>query len=193
MKIIGLTGGIGSGKSTVAFIFSLLDIPCYSSDDAAKYLMNNKPSIIRKIKNLFGEESYIKEELNRKYIANIVFHDNDKLIQLNGIVHPEVGLHFNEWLQFQTSQFVLKESALLFDTLNNQKVDKIISVIAPTEIRIQRVMSRQNISKEEVIKRIEAQHNNDFLIKHSDFLIHNYPPHFLISQVFDIYKQINAE
>ena len=188
MQIIGLTGGIGSGKSTVAFIFSLLDIPCYSSDDAAKYLMNNNPIIIQKIKNLFGEESYIKGELNRKYIANIVFHDKTKLNQLNGIVHPEVGHHFNEWLQHQKSKFVLKESALLFDTLKNQKVDKIISIIAPTDIRIQRVLSRQNISKEEVLK-----NSNDFLIKNSDILIHNYPPHFLIPQVLDIYKQISAE
>src|SRR5690554_4973793 len=157
-KIVGLTGGIGSGKSTVADFFSALDVPVYIADYHAKKIMSY-PEVIQEIQAIF-DQNIIDEngKLNRKKIASIVFNQPEQLTKLNAIVHPKVKEDFALWLKkHQDHKFVIKEVAILFENQLEKEFDKIILVTAPEEERISRVMKRDNISKEEVVERIQNQ------------------------------------
>ena len=141
-KIIGLTGGIGSGKSTVAGMFNALGVPVYISDVEAKNLMESSKSIRQSLLLLFGENAYVDGALNRVFIASKVFNDSDLLAQLNAIVHPKVAAHFKSWLSKQNAAYVIKEVAILFETNSQHNFDYIITVVAPLEERVQRVVRR---------------------------------------------------
>lgn len=173
-KIIGLTGGIGSGKSTVANYIASKGIPVYIADDEAKKIME-QPNIIQKIQNLFSESVLTTDsKLNRKKIAELVFNAPDKLQQLNAIVHPEVQLHFQNWLKEHNDfSFVIKEVAILFETGGNKLCDKVILITAPKELRIQRAMKRDNLTKSEILVRINNQLPDSKKRKLSDFVIEN--------------------
>lgn len=191
MLKVGITGGIGSGKSTVSKIFELLGVPVYNADERAKILMNTDEEIIEKIKNLLGEESYDNEgKLNRKYIASIVFNSKDKLRRLNEIVHPAVKRDFEKWVKANEGKYdyVLKEAALLFETGSYKDLDYTILVSAPEEMRINRVMKRDNVDRESVLARMRNQLDEDKKIEMADVIILNDYTFSLIRQVLQLDK-----
>jgi dephospho-CoA kinase len=172
-KIIGLTGGIGSGKTTVANYFSTLGIPVYIADDEAKKIMQSI-GIKELIRNAFGDAVFDGITLNREKLAEIVFNNPEKLAQLNAIVHPAVRMHFENWiLNHNKAPLVIYEAAILFESGNYKKCDFIITVIAPLETRIERVIVRDAVSREQVLKRINMQWCDDERIAKSDFVIEN--------------------
>jgi len=173
MMIVGLTGGIGSGKSTVADMFKALGVPVYDSDKEAKLLMESSPEVKTAIIDLLGEESYGDEGLNRSYIANKVFNDSELLDKLNGIVHPAVRKHFLQWAQHQESPYVVQETALIFENEAADKYDCTILVTAPAELRIQRVMDRDKVTKQDVIDRMQNQLDDDQKLDLADFSLEN--------------------
>jgi dephospho-CoA kinase len=191
MKKIGLTGGIGSGKSTVARIFGVVGIPVYSSDDRAK-AMYFEPDVKQKIIALLGPEAYISDqEIDRKYIASKIFSDTGLLQQINGILHPAVGRDFDKWFAQQKNvPFVLKESALLFETGIYKTLDANILVVSPEKLRAHRIALRDKLSEEEVLKRFKSQLNDDQKIPYADFIITNDEETSLIEQVLEIKRKI---
>ena len=172
-KIIGLTGGIGSGKTTIANEFLSLGVPVYIADDEARKLMQSL-EVINAIRTVFGNTVFQNDILNREKLAEIVFSNPEKLEQLNGIVHPAVKKHFKEWLlNHKDAPFVIYEAAILFESGGYKNCDIIISVIAPLETRIQRVIDRDKTTREQVLKRINMQWNDEKRISKSDFVIKN--------------------
>lgn len=191
MLKIGITGGIGSGKSTVSAAFVFLGVPYYPSDQRAKWLMNNKPDLIRKIQKIFGEQAYDKEGLNRKWIAQKVFANPSLLQELNQIVHPAVEKDYEEFCELhKNAPYTLKEAAILFESGSYKGLDKIILVVSPLELRIQRVMQRDSLSREEVLKRIQNQLSDEEKISKSDYVIQNDGEHSILLQVLHIHKQL---
>ncbi len=187
-KIIGLTGGIGSGKTTISNYFATFGIPVYIADDEAKKI-TNKPEIILKIKEVFGSEIFDLEILNRKKLASIVFDDSQKLQQLNKIIHPAVQKNYENWLESHNkSQFIVKESAILFETGGYKKCDFVITVVVPLEERIKRIMIRDKCSKEEVLKRVENQWTDEQKIEKSNYIVQNSNLEIAKSQVDKILK-----
>ena len=172
-KIIGLTGGIGSGKSTVAFMFEKLGVPIYSSDVEANILMENSKEIQNSLIQLLGRKAYLHGRLNRAFIASKVFNDINLLSKLNAIVHPAVKTHFESWLSKQKSVYVIKEVAILFEMNSQNNFDYIISVVAPLKDRVQRVVQRDGKSESDVYSIIRNQLPDADKIKFSDFIIHN--------------------
>jgi dephospho-CoA kinase len=170
---IGLTGGIGSGKTTVAKLFEKLDIPVYYADDKAKYLMANDPKIKKKLIEIFGPETFKKEQLNTKYLADIVFKHPSQLKKLEKIVHPAVRKDFISWSKKQNAPYIIVENAILHKSGMDELVDYIIVVTGNKEKRIQRLISRDKIDKNEIENRIRNQENDDFLTNNADFIITN--------------------
>lgn len=173
MITIGLTGGIGSGKTTIAQWFQEKGIPVYNSDFEAKKLMNENEDLIQQLIELFGDETYKNGEYNRSYVASKVFNDKELLNQLNAIVHPAVFKHFDEWLDNQNSSFVVKEAAILFESGSYKDCDYIISVIADEEIRIKRVAKRDQLNEDQIRNRMKSQWTDQQRIEKSDFIIEN--------------------
>ena len=188
-KIIGLTGGIGSGKSTVANYIASKDIPVYVADEEAKKLME-LTEVITSVQAIF-EENVLDEfgKLDRKKIADLVFNSPTQLTQLNNIVHPLVKSHFIEWLKLHSNAlFIIKEVAILFETGGNSACDKVILVTAPEEIRIERAMKRDNVSKETIVSRMNNQLPESEKVTKSDFIIHNTDLNKTFIQVDEILK-----
>ncbi|CAM2924588.1 dephospho-CoA kinase [Flavobacterium succinicans] len=172
-KIIGLTGGIGSGKTTVATIFKAHGLPVYIADEAGKEVMKD-PSILLAIQKAFGQTIFENGVLDRKKLASLVFSDKDKLQQLNAIVHPAVARHFASWLEnHQNFDYVIYESAILFESGGDTKCHAVITVIASESVRIQRVMQRDAASKEQIIQRMKAQWTDEQRLEKSQFVINN--------------------
>ncbi|MBQ0788114.1 MAG: dephospho-CoA kinase [Oceanihabitans sp.] len=190
MKIVGLTGGIGSGKTTVAKQFKKLGVPIYIADDEAKKLMNRSKVIRRKLLALFGENAYKNEELNRPYLAKIIFNDKKVLQKMNAIVHPKVANHFKSWLKKQNAPYIIKEVAILFENGSYKQCDYIITVTAAKENRIARLLQRD----ETTVSKIEAIMNNqwqdDEKIALSQFVISNDILENTIIQVQNTHNQI---
>ena len=162
---VGLTGGIGSGKSTVAQIFEVLGIPVFYADDEAKKILNEDEELKEQIVKNFGGESYVDGKLNRSYIASIVFNDKSKLEILNSLTHPATFKHGDEWMNKQTTPYAIHEAALVFEANVKERLDYVIGVFSPEELRIKRVMERDGITRDEVMKRIKRQMNEDEKIK----------------------------
>ena len=172
-KIIGLTGGIGSGKTTVANYFQELGVPVYIADNEARKIMKT-PEVLDAIKKKFGKSIFETNTLNREKLAEIVFGNPEKLQQLNAIVHPAVKIHFDNWLlNHQKAPFVVYEAAILFESGGYKNCDQVITITAPLETRIQRVIDRDKTTGEQVLKRIHAQWNDEQRISKSDFVIEN--------------------
>jgi len=189
MLRIGLTGGIGSGKSTVAAIFEVLGIPVYYADDAAKRLMDENENVRGAIENNFSKKAYTDNGLNRKYISEIVFNNPGKLALLNSIVHPATIKDADEWIQKQNSPYIIKEAALLFESGANQKLDYVIGVKAPLELRILRVAKRDNVSREEILSRMNNQMDEEAKLALCDFIIINDEEQLVIPQVLQLHKK----
>ena len=190
MKVVGLTGGIGSGKSTVLEFFKALGVVTYVADVEAKRLLNTNLELIKEITALFGEEAYKNQQLNRAYIASIVFKDKIKLEALNALVHPKVQEDFKRFLKNCKAEIVLYEAAKLFESGSHKFCDYIITVIANFEDRLQRVSKRDAVSENEILDRIKNQTSDDFRIKNSHFVIKNGKLESTKKQVFTAYDLI---
>ena len=188
---IGLTGGIGSGKSLVADFFKLLGIPVYISDLEAKKLMQTNSLIRENLIEAFGATIYLETgELNRSELAKIIFNNKEALKQVNAIVHPQVRLHYQEWLLKHTeAPYVIQESAILFDTGLYKNFDKIITVTADKDIRINRVVKRDSCTKKSVLERMSKQISEEEKIGKSDFVVYN-NNELVIPQIMAIHKQL---
>jgi len=191
MRIYGITGGIGSGKSTVAKIFEVLSVPVYYSDERAKEIYH-LPEINKKVVDLLGDEAYFSNGvLNKKYISHQIFQNKQLLQQLNEIIHPAVDQDFNEWVKKQNTTFVLKEAAILFETELYKKLNGTILVTSPLNIRIERVCKRDDISEDEVKKRIENQFSDEKKATLANWIITNDEEISLIEQSLKIYGELN--
>ncbi len=190
--IVGLTGGIGSGKSMVAKLFELLGCAVFNSDEVAKELYY-ETAIKEKVVHLLGQESYVNSnEINKTYISFKIFNDTGLLHQLNQIIHPAVIEKFKLYCEKNQDNIVIKETALLFEANLTQDVDYIVVVAANDELRIQRIMQRDALTKEVVLKKISAQLLQELKIKKADFVIYNNEEEFLISQVLNVFKILKS-
>ena len=189
MMVVGLTGGIGSGKSTIAKAFAALGIAVFNSDEQAKALIATDTQVKERIIAAFGEEAYQNGEYNRAYIAQIVFNNSEKLAILNGIVHPALAEYFKQWAKKQTSPYVLKEAAILFESGSYKDCDYIITVTAPEEVRIARVMARDHCTEAQVRARMAQQWSDAQRIALSNAVIENINLESAKEQV----KRINDE
>lgn len=187
---VGITGGIGSGKTTVANIFKTIGIPVFDADAAARKVMNEDEPLKQNIRNFFGNEAYINGILNRKYIADIVFNDAFKLEKLNAMVHPVTIAMAEKWMQQQTTPYVLKEAAIIFESGAALGLDYIIGVFAPQHVRIQRVMQRDKVSREEVLSRMSRQIDEFMKMKLCDFVITNDEQQLVIPQVLSVHEKL---
>ncbi|MEO9020761.1 MAG: dephospho-CoA kinase [Ginsengibacter sp.] len=193
MLKVGLTGGIGSGKSTVAHVFNVLDIPVYNADDAAKRLMVENEELKNNIIRSFGDESYLNGGLNRKYLAAQVFNDSEKMKLLNSMVHPATIRDAVEWMKKQSSPYVIKEAALIFESGSDKILDYVIGVKAPMDLRIERTMQRDGVTAEEVEARINRQMNEEEKMQRCDFIIVNDERQMLIPQVLLLHEKFLKE
>ena len=193
VKVIGLTGGIGSGKTTIANFFKEKGVPVYIADDEAKKVMQSI-EIIDQIKSVFGETLFENNILNRAKLAEIVFNNADKLAQLNAIVHPAVKKDFENWLQqHKNDQYVVYEAAILFESGRYKECDYIVTVTAPIEVRIERVMKRDNTTREQVLSRMKMQWNDEKRISLSNFVINNSNLKIANEEVVKILKILNIK
>ena len=186
---IGITGGIGSGKTTVCKIFEVLGIPIYYADDRAKELLESDKNVIKKVKNIFGDDVYNEQgKLDRHRVATIVFNFPEILAEYNAIIHPAVFKDTISWFQsHQDTSYALYEAAIMFESGSNKLMDKMITVFAPLEDRISRTMKRDKISREEVLERIDKQMPEEEKMKQADFIIYNDHSQPLIEQVLTIH------
>ncbi|MDR1407214.1 MAG: dephospho-CoA kinase [Tannerella sp.] len=183
MTTIGLTGGIGSGKSTIASLFVVYGIPVYIADDAGKRLMNTAPHLRSRLTDLLGNHLYDDSGLNRSLMASLIFHDPKLLKQVNGIVHPEVAIDFDRWLTQQTGRYAVMESAILFESGFDRKVDVRLTVHAPETLRLQRVMAREQTDEARVLQRIKNQLSDEIRGQRADYIIINDDEQALIPQL----------
>ena len=191
MKVIGLTGGIGSGKSSVLEIFKKIGISTYNADESAKKLISSDKKIIYSIKQLFGEDIYDENELNSKQVSKIVFNDKEKLKSLNSIIHPAVAIDFDNFcFKHRDETYIVKEAAIIFETKTENLFNKIIYVKAPKEIRIDRVMKRDNLSRDDVLNRMQNQINETSIIDKCDFIIDNINFSELEEKVLEIHNTL---
>ncbi len=192
MKVIGLTGGIGSGKSTIAKMFIDLGIPVYFSDLEAKILMQKSKIIKRKLIQKFGEEVYENNMLNKPFLANIIFNDKEALQYVSSVVHPKVNQHFKRWIKKQQAAYIIQENAILFENGTADFFDYIIVVTAPKKTRIERVMKRDKILENQVLERMHNQWKESEKIKKSDFIIENIDLKKAEKKVLQIHKKLKA-
>jgi dephospho-CoA kinase len=195
MKKIGITGGIGSGKTTICKIFETFGIPTYYADDRAKWLMVNDLNLVENIKDLFGQNAYLADgSLHRKHIADIVFQNQAKLQALNELVHPAVWEDGERWFAaLQNVPYALKEAALLVESNSYQQLDKLIVVTAPLETKIKRVMLRDKLTKEDVEARIAKQMPEEQKVTFADYLIYNDGQQLLLPQITNLHRKILSE
>ncbi len=190
MLKVGITGGIGSGKSTVCRLFSALGIPVFNADDAAKYLMNNDTTLIAAIKALFGDGIYKNGMLDNAQLSAIVFRQPEKLTQLNALVHPATIQYAADWVQGQTAPYTIKEAAIFFESGSYKEMDVMVGVFAPQELRISRAMQSLNKTREEVLQRIAQQMDEAEKMKRCDYVIINDEQTAIIPQVLELHKTL---
>ena len=193
MLKIGLTGGIGSGKTTVARIFEVLGIPVYYADQAARDLMNTDPELKQLILTGFGQDAYEAGTLNRSWLAERVFNNPEKLALLNSFVHPVTIRDADSWMKIQTSEYAIKEAALIFEGKLEKYFDFIIGVTAPESLRIERAVQRDHTTTENVMQRMRQQMDESEKIGRCDFVILNDGKQPILPQVLDIHKSLLAK
>ena len=191
MLKIGLTGGIGSGKTTVAKIFETLGVPVYYADDVAKQLMQEDNVLKQSIINIFGKDSYTTDgKLNRSYLSATVFSNPHQLERLNAIVHPATIQHAEQWMQQQQAPYVIKEAALIFESGSQSTLDYVIGVYAPQVLRIQRTIKRDNIDEDKVLQRMQNQIDENIKMRLCDRVIQNDDQTPLIQQVVMLHQEL---
>jgi dephospho-CoA kinase len=190
MLKIGLTGGIGSGKSTVAKVFETLGIPVYYADAAAKQIMNEDEELKLQIIKTFGPDAYIDGLLNRQYLSSIVFNQPQKLEQLNALTHPATIAAAEKWFAQQKTPYAIKEAALIFESGAQQYLDYVIGVYAPVSMRIQRTMQRDGIRKDEVVARMNRQLDEEIKMRLCDYIVMNDEKDLLLPQVIQLHERL---
>ncbi|WP_298425634.1 dephospho-CoA kinase [uncultured Kordia sp.] len=191
--IVGLTGGIGSGKTTIAKMFHELGVSIYIADIEAKKLMNTSEVIQKELIEAFGKETYKNGKLNRSYLSNIVFNQPEELKKINSIVHPRVGQHFKDWYAARSNEkYIIKEVAILFENDSYKQCDKIITVVAPIEERFRRIIQRDNTTREAIQGRMNNQWSDEKKITLSDYIIHNEDLEKAKEQVAKIHQEISV-
>ena len=190
MTIIGLTGGIGSGKTTVAKVFKSLGVPVYIADEEAKKLMRKSKVIKRKLLQLFGEHAYVDGMLNKAFIAKIIFNDKGYLEKMNAIIHPKVAKHFDKWLLKQDAPYVIKEVAILFENDGYKSCDFVITVTAPEPLKIERLLKRDATTLEKIEAIMKNQWSDAEKVKLSDYVIENIDLKDTISQVENLHYML---
>ena len=187
---LGITGGIGSGKTSVCRVFDVLGIPVFSADREARHIMDNEDIIIKRINSIAGKDLYINGGLDRMELATMIFSDSILLEKVNSVIHPVVFDHFGKWELKQTAPYVIMEAAILFESGASQFVDKVATVVAPVEQRVERVIQRNKLSREQVMERMRNQIDDDSRIKLSDYIIHNSENDMIIPAILNIHDNI---
>lgn len=187
---LGVTGGIGSGKTTVCRVFNVLGIPVFEADKDAREIMDNDLIVKRKINSIAGKDLYNSGSLDRKSLAELMFNNKAMLAKVNSLVHPVVFDHFLQWDKEQTAPYIILEAAILFESGGSKLLDKVVSVIAPVEERIERVMQRNCLSREQILERIHNQMDDEARIRLSDYVINNADNDMIIPVILKIHKEI---
>lgn len=187
---LGITGGIGSGKTTVCKTFKVLGVPVFSADEEGRVIMDTNTRLKKDLNKLVEEDLYTSGELDRRRLASIIFNDSEMLNKVNNLVHPLVFESYRKWCMQQKSDYVIFESAILFEAEAEEHVDKILAVIAPLEERVKRVMERNKMSRQQVMERVQNQISDDEMIKRSDYQVNNADTEMIIPQVLEIHKEI---
>jgi len=190
---LGVTGGIGSGKTSVCRVFNTLGIPVFSADPEARRIMEEDPAVIEGINALAGRDLYPAGTLDTMVLAKIIFNDPEKLKKVNSLVHPVVFRAFTDWVKDQSAPYVIMEAAILFESGGNELVDKVLSVLAPEKERIERVMHRNKLSSEQVMERMRNQISDEKRIELSDYLIFNSENDMIIPSVLKIHFDILSD
>jgi dephospho-CoA kinase len=190
MLKVGITGGIGSGKTVVCQVFETLGIPVFYADREARYLMENDALLIDAIKILFGDDIFVAGKPDREKIASIVFRDDSTLQQLNAIVHPAVLRYSHQWMQNRTGQYAIKEAAIFFESGSYKEMDVMIGIYAPVKLRIIRTQQRDQVSQEKILERMSHQMDEDEKMKRCDYVITNDGNTALIPQVLQIHQAL---
>ncbi len=189
---VGVTGGIGSGKSIVCRVFATLGIPVFNADDAAKYLMENDGALRQSIVELIGGDSYVNGKLNRNHISTVVYSHPEKLNQLNAIVHPATVAYGNKWIQQQNAPYLVKEAAIFFESGSYKNMDIMVGVFAPLEVRVARAMKRGNLSREKVLSIVGQQMDEDEKMSRCDHVITNDDTQAILPQVLALHDRFYA-
>lgn len=187
---VGITGGIGSGKSTVCRVLSMLSVPVYYSDPEARRLMETDPGLTARIRELFGDEAYTSGKLNSGHISDIVFNNQTRLAELNAAVHPAVARDFERWAAERSAPYVIEESAILFESGAADRMDYTVAVTAPEALRIERVVRRDGVPAETVRRRIASQMPESERIARADFVLVSDEEHMLIPQVMELHEKL---
>ncbi len=187
---LGITGGIGSGKTSVCKVFNILGIPVFSADPVAREIMDNDPLVMKRINDIAGKDMYSKGELDRQELAGLIFNNASLLERVNSLVHPIVFDYFNKWESEQDAPYVIMEAAILFESGASNLVDKVASVIAPVEERVARVIKRNRLTREQVIDRIRNQMDDEERIRLSDYVIYNSEDDMIIPAVLNIHNEL---
>ena len=191
---IGITGGMGAGKSTMCKIFGQLGVSIYDADSRAKFIMSNNQELKKAITENFGLDAYTrKDELNREYLAKVVFNNEEKLELLNNLVHPAVKNDYEQWAQEHRDEpYSLKEAALLFESMSYKTLHKVIVIASPIETRIERIMKRDHVKREDILKRIQNQSTDRERMNKADWVIYNDGVRSLIEQTLEVHREILA-
>jgi dephospho-CoA kinase len=187
---LGITGGIGSGKTSVCRVFDVLRIPVFSADREAQGIMENDNEIIRQINSIAGEDLYKNGNLDRMDLAKIIFNDKSLLAKMNSLIHPAVFNRFTKWVLLQTAPYVIMEAAILFESGAGKYVDSVATVIAPVEQRVRRVIHRNKLSREQVLDRMRNQMDDETRMKLSDYIIYNSENDMIIPTILKIHNEI---
>lgn len=190
MIVVGLTGGIGSGKSTVARMFQNLGVPVYFADTEAKRIMHESSEVKKKLLSTFGEETFDQDTLNTAYLAKMVFNDKDKLDQLNAIVHPAVEADFRNWVSKQSVEIVVQENPLIFEKKSQSRYDKVILVTAPLEIKMERLKLRDRVTENDIKDRMKNQMKDEEKVGLADFVIVNKELKETEKEVLSVYQKL---
>lgn len=187
---LGVTGGIGSGKSSVCKVFSTLGIPIFYADVAAKEIMDTDIEIMNKINSITGKDLYTNGTLDRTELARLIFNNGDILTQVNSLIHPLVFSTFKIWADIQKAPYVIMEAAILFESGGQKHVDKVLTVIAPVEQRVERIVNRNKLTREQVMERVKNQMDDASRIKLSDYVVYNSENDMIIPLVLKIHEEL---
>ncbi|MBS1780665.1 MAG: dephospho-CoA kinase [Bacteroidetes bacterium] len=189
MLKVGITGGIGSGKSVVCQVFQTLGIPVFNADDAARHLMEHDAELIASVKKLFGDDIYINGKPNRERIASLVFSKQELLQELNKLMHPATIQYGKDWMLQQTTPYVIKEAAIFFESGSYKEMDVMVGVYAPKEIRLERALKRSGVSEAKILERMANQMNEEEKMSRCDYVITNDSKTAIIPQVMELHHQ----
>lgn len=191
MLTLGITGGIGSGKSIISQLLRLMGVPVYISDEESKKLLATSPVLKEKLTQSFGEEIYKGGVLNKALFASYIFNDKEKLKLANSIIHPEVRNYFFKWLeQYKDCPVVANEAAILYESGLNLLLDKVVMIYAPVDVRVERVVRREGISRDKVMERINNQLSDEEKLHKADFVIYNDGSQSLILQTLNLLEKL---